>query len=141
MENYLISIGLEFSALVEEGYKVPEVTPIEVEERKKFWEHAKSLNTLQAGVSKKVLPKLLSCISAKQLWDKLETLYAGYSKVKTTKLQSLKVQYECLRIKDNKTISEYFKKINSIINTTIGLGAEITDNGSEKFIKNTPYGI
>ena len=90
---------------------------------KKYWEYAKALNALQDGVSKKVLAKVLSCTSAKKLWDKLETLYAGDSKVKTTKLQSLRVQYESLKMKDNETISKYFEKIDSIINTIIGLGA------------------
>ena len=141
MKGYLMSIGLEVWESFEEIYDVPKVIPTETRDRKKFCKHANVLNTLQAGVSKRVLAKPITYKSEKQLWDKLETLYAGYSKVKTTKLQSLKVQYECLRIKDNKTISEYFEKINSITNTTIGLGAEITDNGSEKFIKNTPYGI
>ena len=60
-----MSIAMEFWALVEEGYKVPEVTPTEVEERKKFWEHAKALNTLKAGISKKVLTKVLTCKSEK----------------------------------------------------------------------------
>ena len=101
MKNYLMSIGLEVWELVEEGYDVPKNTPTEAEDGKKYWEHAKSLNTLQAGVSKKVLPKLLSCTSAKQLWDKLETLYARDSKVKMTKLQSLGVQYEGRKMKDN----------------------------------------
>ena len=36
MKNYLISISLEVSELVEEGYKFPEVTPIEAKERKKL---------------------------------------------------------------------------------------------------------
>ena len=50
-----MSIGLEVWELVEEGYNVPKDTPTESEERKKFWEHAKALNTLHAGISKKVL--------------------------------------------------------------------------------------
>ena len=32
-------IGLEVWTLVEKGYDVPKVTPIEVEDNKKFWEH------------------------------------------------------------------------------------------------------
>ena len=48
MKNYLMSIGLEVWALVEEGNDVPKVTPTEVEDRKKFWEHVNALNTLQA---------------------------------------------------------------------------------------------
>ena len=62
-----MSIGLEVWALVEEGYDVPKVTPIESEERKKYWEHAKSLNTLQSRVRKNILAKLLTCTIAKQL--------------------------------------------------------------------------
>ena len=120
----MMSIGLEVWAFVEEGYDVPKTTPTEAKDRKKYWEHAKALNTLQAGVSKKVLAKVLSCTSVKQLWDKLETLYARHSKVKMTKLQSLRVQYEGLKIKDNESISDYFEKIDSLFNTIIGLGEE-----------------
>ena len=76
MKNYLMSIRMEVWALVEEGYDVPKVTPTESEERKKYCEHAKDLNTLQAGVRKMILAKVLTCTSAKQLWGKLETLYA-----------------------------------------------------------------
>ena len=68
-------------------------------------------------------------------------LYAGDSKVKTTKLQSLKVQYEGLRMKDNETILEYLEKIDNIVNTIICLGEEIADDESAKILKNTSYGI
>ena len=67
MKNYLISIGLEVWALVEEGYNVPKVTPIEAKDKNTFWEHAKALNTLQAGISKKVLAKVLTSKIAKEL--------------------------------------------------------------------------
>ena len=96
MKNYMMSIGLEVWALVEEGYNVPKDIPTEAEERKKIWEHAKPLNTLQAKISKKVLVKVLTCKIPKDIWDKLENIYAGYSKVKMDKLQYLKVQYESL---------------------------------------------
>ena len=100
MKHYLISISLEVWELVEEGYKFPEVTPIEAKERKKLWEHEKALNTLQDGISKKVLAEVLTCKIAKEIWDKLETIYAGDSKVKMEKLQSIKVKYESLKMKD-----------------------------------------
>ena len=69
MKSYLISIGLEVWTVVEKGYDVPKVTPIEAKDKKKIWEHAKALNTLQAGVSKKVLAKVLNCGNAQQLLD------------------------------------------------------------------------
>jgi hypothetical protein len=95
-----MSIGLEVWKLVEKGYDVPKSTPIEAKDKKKTWEHAKALNTLHIGLSKKILAKVLNYNNAKQLWDKLETIYAGNSKVKRIKLHTLKVQYEGLKMKD-----------------------------------------
>ena len=86
MKIYLMSIGLEVWTLMEKGYDVPKATPIEAEDKKFFWEHVMDLNTLQAGLSKKILAKVLNYNNAKQLWDKLETIYAGDSKVKRAKL-------------------------------------------------------
>jgi hypothetical protein len=69
MKIYLISIGLEVWTLVGKGYDVPKVTPTKEKDKNKFWEHAKALNTLQVGLSKKILFKVLNCKTAKQLWD------------------------------------------------------------------------
>jgi hypothetical protein len=128
MKNYLMSIRLEVWKLVEKGYDVPKSTPTEAEDRKKFWEHAKSLNTLQYGLSKKILAKVLNCNNAKQLWDKLETIYVGDTKVKRAKLQTLKVQYEGIKMKYEENISYYFERVDNMINSIIGLGVEVSDN-------------
>ena len=62
MKNYLMSIGPEVWELVLQEYKVPKAIPSEAEDKKKFWEHAKALNTLQARLSKKVLAKVLMIV-------------------------------------------------------------------------------
>ena len=82
MKIYLMSIGLEVWELVGEGYDVPKFTPTETEDKKKFLEHAKDSNTLKSRLSKKVLSKVLNCGNENQCWDKLETIYARYYKVK-----------------------------------------------------------
>ena len=74
MKSYLMSIGLEVQKIVEKVYDVPKVNPTREEDKKNFWEHAKALNTLQDGLEKKVLTKVLTYTNAKQLWDKLETI-------------------------------------------------------------------
>ena len=58
----------------------------------------------------------------KEIWDKLENIYAGDSEVKMEKIQSLKVQYESLKMKDEENISKYFKRIDNLVNTINGLG-------------------
>jgi hypothetical protein len=105
-------------------------------------EHAKALNTLQDGLSKKILAKVLNCNNTKKLWDKLETIYATDTKVKRAKLQTLKVQYEGLKMKDEENIFEYFERVDNIINSIRRLGVEVSDNELvEKITKNTTYSI
>ena len=99
MKNYLMSLRLDVCTFVLEGYQVPDNIPADDEGKKKFWNHAKALNTLQSSLNKKVLAKVLNCKNDKDLWQKLETIYVGDSKVKKEKLQTLRVQYEGLKIK------------------------------------------
>ena len=90
MKNYLMSLGPDVWALVLRGYDVPRDIPSNSKEKKQFWDHAKALNTLQSSLSKKAIAKVLTCTNAKQLWDKLGTIYAGDSKVKWAKIRTLK---------------------------------------------------
>ena len=86
------------------------------------------MDTLQSSLSKKVLSKVLTCTSAKQLWDKLGTIYAGDSKVKRKKLQSLKAQFEGLKMKEEEDICPYFERIDTIVNVVRGLGYDVLDD-------------
>jgi hypothetical protein len=139
MKSYLMFIGLEVWTIVKKGYDVPKATLVEAEDNKKIWEHAKALNTLQTGLSKKILAKVLNCNNAKQFWDKLETIYVGDSKVKRAKLQTLRVQYEGLKMKDEENISKYFERFDNIVNAIRGLGVEVSDNGLvEKVLRTLP---
>ena len=106
MKNYLMSLGPDVWTFVLEGYKVPDNILADDEGKKKFWNHAKALNTLQSSLNKKDLAKVLNCKNAKDLWQKLETIYAGDSKVKKAKLQTLRVQYEGLKMKEEENISK-----------------------------------
>ena len=56
-----MSIGMEVWELVEEGYDVPKITPTEAEDMNKYWEHAKSLNTLQVGEKRFLQINIVYC--------------------------------------------------------------------------------
>lgn len=98
-----------------------------MKERTKFWNHVKSLNTLQSSLNKKVLAKVLNCKNAKDLWQKLETIYARDSKVKKAKLQTLRVQYEGLKMKEDENITEYLERVDEVVNVIRGLRETIED--------------
>ena len=46
----------------------------------------------------------------------METTYVGDSKVKRAKLQTFKAQFEGLKMKDEENISEYFERVDNIVN-------------------------
>ena len=69
----------------------------------------------------------------------METIYAGDSKVNKEKLQSLKVQYERPKMKDEENISKYFERIENLVNAIKGLGVEVPDYELvEKILRTLP---
>eukprot|EP00253_Pinus_taeda_P017084 PITA_17084 len=52
---------------------------------------------------------------------------AGYPQVKRTKLQTLKIQYETLKMHNDESIASYFLHIDEIFNCTKNLGEEIKE--------------
>lgn len=90
-------------------------------------------------MSKKILAKVLACTNAKQLWDKLGTIYAGDSKVKRVNIQTLRAQFEGLKMKEEENIFEYFERINELVNAIRGLGETVVDSEIvDKVIRTLP---
>jgi hypothetical protein len=50
----------------------------------------------------------MHCKSTKEIWDKLQNIYEGDSKVKATKLQNYRGQFEQLKMKEYENIAAYF---------------------------------
>jgi hypothetical protein len=67
--------------------------------------NSKSKNALLNGLSEMVFTKVAHCKSAKEVWDKLQIIYEGYSKVKEAKLQTYIGQFKQLKMKEYENIS------------------------------------
>jgi hypothetical protein len=50
--------------------------------------NSKAKNALMNGLSETIFTKVAHCKSAKEIWDKLQIIYEGDSKVKAIKLQT-----------------------------------------------------
>ena len=48
----------------------------------------------------------MQCTSTKQAWDKLKIIYEGESKVKESKLQTYRGQFESLKMKEEENVGE-----------------------------------
>jgi hypothetical protein len=60
------------------------------------------------GLGESIYTKVMHCKSAKEIWDKLQNIYEGDSKVKETKLQTYRGQFEQLKMKEDENIAAYF---------------------------------
>jgi hypothetical protein len=74
------------------------------------------------GLCESIYTKVIHCKSAKEIWDKLQNIYEGDSKVKATKLQTYRGQFEQLKMKEDENIEAYFLRVDETINAIIGLG-------------------
>ena len=76
------------------------------------------------GLGKTVFAKVMHCKTTKEIWNKLRIIYEGNTKVKRAELQIFKAQFESLKMKEEENISEYFERIDEIVNAIQGLGAK-----------------
>jgi hypothetical protein len=64
----------------------------------------------------------MHCKSAKDIWDKIQNIYEGYSKVKSIRLQTYRGQFKQQKMKEDENIVAYFLRVDETVNVIIGLG-------------------
>jgi hypothetical protein len=74
------------------------------------------------------MEKLCIASSAKEIWDKLQNIYEGDAKVKETKLQTYRGQFEQLKMKEDENIATYFLQVDETVNAIRGLGEEVDES-------------
>jgi hypothetical protein len=70
--------------------------------------NSKSTNALLNVLCDSIYNKVIHCKSTKDIWDKIQNIYEGYSKVKAAKLQTYRGQFEQLKMKEYENIAAYF---------------------------------
>ena len=77
--------GYEVWDIVQNGF----TSTTDEQGKKNFVNDAKEKNIIIIGLIKSTYHKVLGCKTTKNVWDKLENIYAGDSNFKETKLQSI----------------------------------------------------
>jgi hypothetical protein len=91
MKTYTHTQGFEIWQSVIDGYKESAVSPTNERAMKVGKNNSKATDALLNGLSESVYTKAIHCKSTKDIWDKLQNIYEGDSKVKATKLQTYRV--------------------------------------------------
>jgi hypothetical protein len=122
MKKYKHAQGFSIWQSIVDGYTTPAVPPTNDKRVKLGQNNSKAKNALLNDLSERVFTKVSHCKSAKDIWDKLQNIYEGDSKVKATKLQTYRGQFKQLKMKEDENIAAYFLQVDKTINEIIGLG-------------------
>ena len=85
------------------------------------------MNAILSGLTNIVFVKVMQCKTVKQAQEKFKNAYEGASKVKQSKLQTYKGQFEILKMKEEEKIAEYLLRVDEIVNVNRGLGGVIKE--------------
>ena len=86
-----------------------------------------------------ILPRVATKNIAKKSWDTLGTTYQGLEKVKTSKLQILRRDFESMSMKDSNSVDSFYTKVVGLINQLKSHGETITDQRVvEKILRSLP---
>ncbi|XP_043697427.1 uncharacterized protein LOC122648256, partial [Telopea speciosissima] len=129
METYLGSPGYGVLRSIYTEFEIPIAEPTDEAEIKKFENNLKAMNALKSALTNSELAKVIDCKTAKQLWDRLKGVHEGDQRVKKSKLQVHKVNFEGLKMNESEDIETYMVRVNEVVNAIRGLGHTLS--GSE----------
>jgi hypothetical protein len=88
---------------------------------------SKALFYIFQGVHERIFPRIAAATKSKQAWDILQMTYQGMAKVKTTKLQMLRRDFETIYMKESNTIDSFFTQIIGLVNQIRSHGETFED--------------
>jgi hypothetical protein len=85
------------------------------------------MNAILSGLAEAEFIKVMHLGTAKEMWDKLINNYEGNEKVKDAKLQTYRMQFEQLKMKEDETVGKYLLRVEEMVNAMKELGETIEE--------------
>ncbi|BBH09623.1 ADP glucose pyrophosphorylase large subunit 1 [Prunus dulcis] len=96
----------------------------------------KALFFIFQAVDEAIFERISSCTTSKQAWDTLFASYKGEEKVKMARLQTLRGEFDMLRMKESESVEDYFNRVISLVNQLRINGEKIEDQRvAEKILR------
>ena len=128
MQSYLGSLGYDVWVSVLNGYTEPEGGPVDSEAKKAYCYNQKAVNAIFSALDKSMMAKVMDCDSAKDIWGRLKSIYERDEKIRKAKLQTFRGQFESLLMQEGENIDTYMTRVNEVVNSIRGLGANLEDS-------------
>jgi hypothetical protein len=138
MRTYIMSLGADVWDVVDTGYVKP-VVLANKDDKLEFSFNAKAMNAILSGLAEAEFIKVMHLGTAKEMWDKLISSYESNEKVKDAKLQTYRIQFEQLKIKEDETVGKYFLRVEEMVNAMKALGETIDEPSLvQKILRSLP---
>jgi hypothetical protein len=97
------------------------------------------MNAILSGLVEADIVKVMHLETAKEMWDKLISSYEGNEKVKDAKLQTYRVQFEQMKMKEDETVGKYFLRVEELVNAMKSVGEKIEEPSLvQKILRSLP---
>ena len=143
MKCHMMSLRWNVWAATEKEYKITdEILPTNNMDLGQYEGIAKDLNVILCGLTNTILVKFIQCKTSKQAQDKLKIIYEGAPKVKESKIQTYKGQFESLKMKEEDNIGKYLLRVNEVVNAIRDLRGELKEREVvDKVLRTLPMKI
>ena len=83
------------------------------------------MNAIFSAVTNEKFKKIFSTKTAKEAWTILQATYEGTKAVNDSKLQRLTMNFEEIKMEEDKSFDEFYAKLKDIVNSAFNLGETI----------------
>jgi hypothetical protein len=108
IKTHLQGHGFDVMQSVVDGYAVPPTPPIDKDGNKLSEKNSKAKGTILRSLDDSLFLKVMHRKTSKDIWDKIQNIYEGDTKVNGAKLQTLRAKFEQLKMKEYEDIVAYF---------------------------------
>ncbi|GAV76203.1 UBN2 domain-containing protein, partial [Cephalotus follicularis] len=98
------------------------------EDRRRVQMNTKAKHIIICAINSNDFNRVSSCISAKEIWDRLKVTYEGTNQVKEDKISMLVHDYEMFTMNENEDIESMFTRFTNIINALQALDKIYSNN-------------
>ena len=138
MRIYLTSTDFDLWEIIEDGeeqfYKevegkmeLKQRKDYTIAEKRKIQLYAMAKNALICAIVPEEYNKITICRTAKEIWEKLESIYEGNNQVKESRVDQLIHEYELFSMKQGEKVEAMFERLSNIINTLDTLGRKFAE--------------
>ena len=114
-----------------EGTSAGRLTEAMVSKDKKVWAH------LFQCLSDDLLMQVAKKKSGKEVWDSLKARFVGADRVRDAQLQTLKAEFDALKMKEDETIDQFARKLTAMSVKYSNLGGTLEDEALVKKLFDT----